>query len=103
MTTQEIKALILTADSNAKRYKSSREEDAFTVWAEFERIQPPGAAYDELGWRFEIDRFTREEDDKVAASIERALSEDDRVAYTYEVTYEVETGYIRHIFVCEGV
>lgn len=103
MTTQEIKALILTADPEAKRYQSSRDEDAFTVWAEFERIQPPGASFAELGWKFEVDRYTRTEDDTVAEAIERALREDVRVAYTYEVTYEMQTGYIRHIFVCEGV
>ena len=103
MTTLEIKELVLGADPDAKRYASSREDEAFTVWAEYERIHQPGMDYDELGWRFEIDRYAKEPEDEIAQKIERALFDDVRVAYRYEVAYEIETGYIRHIFSCEGV
>lgn len=102
MTTQEIKTLIAGVDPKAKRYKSTRQGN-YTVWGEYRRIQPDGETIDGYGWMFEIDRYTKDDDDPVAAAIEEALIADDRVSYTYDVYYEIDTGYIRHVFDCRGI
>ena len=50
-----------------------------------------------------MDRFTKTEDESLAESIRRALEERDNIAVDYRVDYEQDTGYIHHIFDCEGV
>lgn len=105
MTVEEIKEIIVAVDPTAKHYASSKEGDAFTVWAEYRRIMPDGAPQEDFGWAFEIDRYVKlgVEEDTVAQAFETALSQSDRVAFAYEVDYDPSSGYVRHIFSCEGI
>lgn len=105
MTVKEIREIVVSVDPTAKHYTSSKEGDAFTVWAEYRRIMPDGAPQEDFGWAFEIDRYVKlgNEDDAVAPALEKALAKSDRVAFTYEVDYDPGSGYIRHIFSCEGI
>lgn len=107
MIVTEIRDLILTVDSQAKHYDATAEIAArkdFTVWMEYERIPffaDDGAA--EMGWRFEVNRFTRTEYDPVAEALEQLLYNTDGVTCSsYRVEYSQQAGYIRHIFDCEG-
>ena len=50
-----------------------------------------------------MDRFTKEEDEETAAELLRALSERDDITVDYLVDYERDTGYIHHIYDCEGL
>lgn len=104
MTLEEIKALVLTADNTAEHYESSHtSEPAYTVWREYRRL--PATADDRHieGWAFQVDRYTQDEYDETAAALFDALDGSDRVAVHYEVDHEPETGYIHHIFDCEGL
>lgn len=105
MTTAEIKTIIVAVDPTAKRYRTSKEGEAFTVWGEYRRIMPEGAPVKDFGWAFEVDRYVRDdiEDDSVAQALEAAFSENDRISFTYEVDYDKNAGYVRHIFDCEGI
>lgn len=103
MTIAEIRALILSADPDCARYESAHtDRDAYTVWREVRRLPVLSDDKHDEGWAFQVDRFTRTEDDPVAAAIYEALSADDRVAFSHDVDYERDTGYIHHIFDCEG-
>ena len=104
MTLDEIRALVVSVDPSAGHYESAhRPGHSYTVWQE---IQRSGLRADNgmpcKSWRFQIDRYTRREDDPVPGRLEAALDADPRVAYSYLVDYEPDTQYIHHIFDCEA-
>lgn len=103
MTLDEIKALVLSADAEAQHYESAKKGAAYTVWREYQRLPMMADGQHQGGIRFQIDRFTKTENDAIAAAIEAALEASDRVAYTYLTDYEPDTRYIHHIFDCEGI
>lgn len=104
MTTDDIRALVIAIDPNAGHYDSAyRNTDAYTVWQELQRT---GLMADNArackSWRFQIDRFTKQEADPIAAQLESALDAAPAITYDYLVDYEPDTGYIHHIFDCEA-
>lgn len=105
MTLEQIKTLVISVDPAAAHYESAhRGTDAYTVWFE---VQRTGMFADnhrpDKSWRFQIDRFTKTENDPVAEALEAALDAAPGVIYDYLVDYEPDTGYIHHIFDCQGV
>lgn len=107
MTTARIAEIIAGVDPNARHYDATAAAQAgesFTVWMEYERIvlhadDDPA----EFGWRFEVDRYTTEENDPIAELLEAALyAAEDVVCAPRRVLYDIDTGYIRHVFDCEG-
>ena len=105
MTASEIKTLLVTVDPNVQRYEhdGAGETDAYTVWYELQPVGCYGDGQEEGTIRFQVDRFTKEEDDTVAASLKETLEEQDDIAVDYRVDYERDTGYIHHIYVCEAI
>ena len=104
MTLDDIRDLVIAIDPNAGHYDSAfRGRRSYTVWQE---IQRAGLFADNKrpckSWRFQIDRFTKHENDAIAQQLEEALEADPRITYNYVVDYEPGTGYIRHIFDCEA-
>lgn len=102
MTLDQIKAIVLQGDPAASHYASTARGN-YTVWREYARHPATADDVHLGGWRFQVDRFTKTENDAIAASIETALSDHPGVAYSYMVDFEPETGYIHHIFDCEAV
>jgi len=99
----DIQALVISVDPLAGHYESAcRGRDAYTVWREVRLLPRLADDEHEEGWVFQIDRFTKSESDDVERRLREALDADARVAYSYEVDYERDTGYIHHIFDCEG-
>ena len=103
MTISEIKTFLVSVDSTIERYESSkRDTDEYTVWYEVN----PGTAFADGKHqdviKFQVDRFTKTEDDGIAAALKTALDARDDIAFDYLVDYEQDTGYIHHIFDCEG-
>ena len=91
-------------DPSAGHYESAhRPGQSYTVWQE---IQRAGLLADNKrpckSWRFQIDRFTKNENDAIAQQLEEALEADPRITYNYVVDYEPGTGYVHHIFDCEA-
>lgn len=104
MTVQRIKELLTSIDPDVQRYDhdGAGTEDAYTVWRE---IRPSGIYGDgqEIGsLRFQVDRFTKEEDEETALALKALLEAQDDIAVDYRVDYERDTGYIHHIYDCEG-
>lgn len=104
MTIQEIKDLLTGIDPDVQRYDHDHagDGDAYTVWQEFTPSDFHGDGRTQGGIRFQVDRFTKEEDDATAAALLEALEGNDFIAVDYLVDYERDTGYIHHIFDCEG-
>ena len=103
MKLKTIAELIGTVDPAARHYDNPHDGTNYTAWREYERL---GAARDDrhgYGWKFQIDRFTKQEFDEVAGDLEKMLARTPGIAYTYLVDYEQDTGYIHHIFDCEGI
>lgn len=108
MTVQDIRDLIMQVDENAKHYDATKEIEArrdFTVWMEYQAITfYADDGEEEQGWRFEVNRFTKEEYDPIAEALRELLANTDGVTLEdYRVQYSHEYGYIRHIFDCTGV
>lgn len=105
MTASEIKKLLTDVDPDAQRYEhdGAGTADAYTVWRELRPVGLYGDGQEEGSIRFQVDRFTKEEDEETAAQILTALEGQDDIAVEYLVDYERDTGFIHHIFVCEGV
>lgn len=104
MTLEQIKTLVISVDPNAGHYESAFQgSDAYTVWFE---VQRSGMFADnrrpDKSWRFQIDRFTKVENDPIAEALENALEAAPGIVYDYVIDYEPETGYIHHIFDCQG-
>lgn len=103
MTLDAIKALVVSADPDARHYDSAhRKGEAYTTWREVRLLPWTTDDGHEEAWAFQVDRFTKAEADAIAAAIRAALEAEPAVAYIYEVDYEPDTGYIHHIFDCEG-
>lgn len=105
MTVEEIKAIVVAVDANAGHYESAYQgAEAYTVWQELRPLPIEGDDGHKVeAWAFQVDRFTKDEADAIAPAMRAALEAEPRVAFAYEVDYERDTGYIHHIFDCEGI
>lgn len=101
MTREEIAELVLTADPYALRYESDKSGN-YTTWHEYRRLEIMGDDVHSQGWAFQVDRFTKDENDEIADIVFSILDNDERVSVIHEIDYEKQTGYIHHIFDCEG-
>ncbi|MBQ7785079.1 MAG: hypothetical protein IJ381_02895 [Clostridia bacterium] len=103
MTKNEIRTFINNVDPDAKHYYTVLDGGSYTVWAETERLGlDADDEYAELGWAFEIVRFTQNEFDDMPERIENALIDNPLISFTYNVDSEPETRYIVHTFRCEA-
>lgn len=105
MTVEEIKAIVVAVDADAGHYDSAYQGTAaYTVWQEIRPLPIMGDdGHATEAWSFQVDRFTQTEGDAIAAALRAALESNHRVAFGYRVDYEPDTGYIHHIFDCEGI
>lgn len=99
----DMRALVLRADPDAMRYDHPSGDGPYTVWAEVSRLSISSDDVSDGGWRFAIDRYTRDADDAIAAAIVAELDAAPWAAYDYIVDYDAQTGWIHHAYTCEGV
>lgn len=102
MTLDEIRVFLTAVDPGIKHYFSMAEGDAYSYWEETRPLPFCADGGHTGGWRFYVHRFTRNETDTVAEALYAALDASDRIAVRRTVDYERDTGYIHHIFECEG-
>ena len=103
MTGSEIKTFLVSVDPTIERYESSHTgSDAYTVWYELGMPNVFSDGKHEDIQHFQIDRFTKTEDDETAAAIFAALEAKDDISFEYLTDHEDDTGYIHHIFDCEA-
>ncbi len=104
MTLDEIKTIVIAVDPNAMHYESAYQKGAaYTVWKEDNTLGFMANGKHQGAVSFHIDRFTKSENDAIAASFFNALEENDRIAFQHLVDYEPDTRYIHHVFDCEGI
>jgi hypothetical protein len=104
MTIDEIRQAVVAAAPYAQHYYSEDKGDSYTTWHQYQAIPLMGdGQIAEDAWRFQVDHFTRREDDPTPAEIRRVLGAFDGITVSYRVLPpEPETGYIHHVFQCEG-
>lgn len=103
MTVEEIRKFITGIDPDAKHYFTKLDGDSYTVWSEGERLGlDADDGYAELGWAFEIVRYTQDEYDGMPGKLEDALISNPLISFAYRVDCDPPTGYILHIFSCEA-
>lgn len=103
MTVDEIRTWIKGVDPEAKHYFTTLDGGSYTVWAETERVGlDADDGYAELGWAFEIVRYTQNEFDDMPGKIEDALLEHPLISFSYRVDCDPESRYILHTFSCEA-
>ena len=102
MTLSDIKTLLAGIDPNVRHYFSEATGASYTFWEETQRLPYLADDVHQEGWEFYVHRFTKDEEDEVAAEIFSALDEDPRTTVIHRVDFEPDTGYIHHIFQCEG-
>lgn len=104
MTLADIKAVLAAVDPDVRHYWSAANGEDYTAWDETDRMDLTGDDhYIEEGWVFYVHRFTKREDDPIAAQLFAALDNAPEIAVSETVDEEPDTGYIHHIFRCECV
>lgn len=102
MTLEDISQLVVSVDQNARHYHSMSNEDAYTYWEEAQLLPLTSDDRHDEAWRFYVHRYTKTENDLTAATLLAALDGDPRVAVVYTTDHETDSGYIHHIYQCEG-
>ena len=102
MKLTDIATLIGGVDAQARHYFSMSTADAYTYWEETQQLPLVSDDKHDEGWRFYVHRFTKDEADTVAAALYAALDTDPRVTVIHTTDYETDSGYLHHIFQCEG-
>lgn len=102
MTLPEFGRLLATVDPNVKHHVSAVRGN-YTTWAEYERIDASADGLNQGGWKVQVERYTREEYDEIAAALYDLLQGRDDVAVEYLMDSEGdgEDLVIRHLFDCE--
>ena len=104
MTLHEIQAFVVSVDPHARHYDSAhRHGEPYTVWWEKSTLPIMGDGQHLGGLKFQISRYAKRENDAIAAALYSALEERPDISFDYLTDYEPETGYIHHIFDCEGI
>ena len=104
MTLHDIQALVVSVDPGARHYESDhRHGQAYTVWWEKRTLPLMADGRHMGGIKFQISRYAKLEGDAIAAALYSALEERPDISFEYLTDYEPETGYIHHIFDCEGI
>ena len=102
MTREEIRQLLITVDPDIRHHRSEHLEPDYTYWDETHIMPFTADNRHAPDWAFVVHRYTKTEDDELAAQIFAALDADDRIALSYDVDHDPETGYIHHIYDCES-
>ena len=104
MTVSDIQNFVVAIDPNADHYESEyREGASYTVWYEQGPAEENVGDGEYMGGiKFTIARITRVENDAIAAALYAALDASDTIAFQYKLDFDPESGFILHIFNCEG-
>ena len=102
MTLGDIRTLLVSADPAIRHYFSTDTDKDYSYWEETQRLPFARDDRHDEGWRFYVHRFTKSEFDPVARRLFETLDADPRTAVAHGTDVERKSGYIHHIFECEG-
>jgi len=99
VTLNSFKDLLLSVDPRLKKWGRNCE-DNYTVWSPHTPLYQNGDNSPILsGWRIQVDRFTKIDNDTVVDLIRCALSSSDDIAFAQRATdFEPDTGFFHFIF-----
>jgi hypothetical protein len=91
--------LLLSVDPKVTKFEGNGETN-YTVWTPYTTDKTMSDnTEDDSAWNIQVDRFTKTDNDPVAAAIYDKLTQA-HIPFEYELDYEKETKYIHHIFTC---
>lgn len=102
MNLEDIQFFCASIDPDIRHYFTTETKKNYSYWEEINVLPLLADDHHEPAWRFAIHRFTRIERDPVVRRLFDVLENDDRIAYSYTSDFEQDTGYIHHVFTCEG-
>ena len=102
MTLTDIRDLLVSVDPDIKHYFTDSDAPAFSYWEETRRLPMFSDDRHEQAWRFYVHRYTKAENDVMASQLFDTLDQDPRIAFQYIVDFDTDSGYIHHIYDCEG-
>lgn len=102
MTLSDIRTLLVSVDPGIRHYFSTETDRDYSFWEEGRRLPLMAEDRHDEAWRFYVHRFTRDEFDPVARLFFETLDADPRTTVIHTVDFEADTGYIHHIYECEG-
>lgn len=103
MTLSEIQNLLVFVDPDIKHHFSMSKAWSYSYWEETGRLPFLADDRHEEAWRFVVHFFTKTENDPRAWAFFDTLDEDPRTTVQYiPAGMEKDTGYIHHIYECEG-
>ena len=103
MTVDEIRRTVLAADPFASHYRSTTRNRDYTTWREYLEIPLEGDDIPaEEAWAFQVDRFTKEEEDPVAKELRRVLNAHPGIGVEHRILPDPD-GWIHHVFTCRGL
>lgn len=102
MTLEAIRTLLVSVVPDIKHYFTDSTALAFSYWEETERLPMLSDDRHETAWRFYVHRYTQSEDDLISDQLFETLDQDPRITVRYTVDYDQDSGYVHHIYECEG-
>ena len=102
MTLADIRALLVSVDPGIRHYFSTETTKDYTYWEETQRLNLTRDDKHDEGWIFYVHRFTRDEFDPVVRALFETLDADPRTTVIHRTDYEPDSGYIHHVFECQG-
>lgn len=102
MTLKEIAEFLTDIDPDISHCESMEKREPYSFWKETRPLSFMADGVHQEGWRFYVHRYTREEEEPIAAALWAALEQSDRFTVSYVKDYIPEKDLIHHIFECEG-
>lgn len=101
MTLNEFGALLAGAHPKTYHYAAGTQTGSYVVWREYMARRQSGGPL--LVWHIQVDFYTRKELDPAREELLAALERAGTYHEEPEVSYDPDTGYIRHMIECEIV
>lgn len=103
MTIDEICDLVLSVDPDTMHHFNMSKAPSYSYWEETEPLDLHSDDQTEEAWHFYVHYFTKIENDPRARTFFDTFDADPRVTVRWtNGGRESDTGYIHHIFDCEG-
>ena len=103
MTLTEIRNILVGVDPDIRHHFSTETERNYTYWEETRRLPLLADDGHLEAWAFTVHRFTRDENDPLVNLLFEALDANPAIGVTYQGgAYDTDSGYIHHIWDCEG-
>lgn len=102
MTLSEIRSTLAAIAPAIRHHRSEAVTAGYAYWEETRMLSTMADNEHDVAWAFVVHIYSAIEDDPDAWAMYVALTQDQRIAFSYQTDYDRETKLIHHIFDCEG-